>query len=129
VKLLLDTHAVVWWWLDDPRLTATARAAIASVDNIVCVSAVTAWELATKNRLGKWPAVERIIDDFPSLLRRSRFAPLSISVAHARLAGALAGPHRDPFDRMLAAQSREEKATMVSRDAVSRDFGVDVIWD
>jgi PIN domain nuclease of toxin-antitoxin system len=73
VKLLLDTHAVVWWWLDDPRLPAPARAAIAAPDNTVCVSAASAWEFATKNRLGKWPDAVQIVADFPDLLRRSRF--------------------------------------------------------
>jgi PIN domain nuclease of toxin-antitoxin system len=129
VKLLLDTHAVVWWWLDDPKIPATARRMIASADNTVCVSAVSAWEVATKNRLGKWPDVETIVRDFVSLLRRSRFVPLAISVDHARVAGALAGSHRDPFDRMLIAQSKEENAVLISRDPVFRDFGVDVVWD
>jgi PIN domain nuclease of toxin-antitoxin system len=129
VKLLLDTHAVVWWWLDDPKIPATARRMIASADNTVCVSAVSAWEVATKNRLGKWPDVETIVREFVSLLRRSRFVPLAISVDHARVAGALAGSHRDPFDRMLIAQSKEENAVLISRDPVFRDFGVDVVWD
>jgi PIN domain nuclease of toxin-antitoxin system len=129
VKLLLDTHAVVWWWLDDPRLPAAARRMIASAANTVCVSAVSAWEIATKNRVGKWPGVEQIVNEFPSLLRRSRFAPLSVSVEHARAAGALAGSHRDPFDRMLIAQSKEEKAALVSCDAVFRDYGIDLVWD
>jgi PIN domain nuclease of toxin-antitoxin system len=129
VKLLLDTHTVVWWWLDDPRLPARARAMIADAANIVCVSAVSAWEVATKCRLGKWPGVERIADEFPALLRRSRFAPMPISVEHARMAGALAGAHRDPFDRMLIAQSKEENAALVSRDAIFREFEVEVIWD
>jgi PIN domain nuclease of toxin-antitoxin system len=129
VKLLLDTHAVVWWWLDDPRLPAKARGAIADSRNTVCVSAASAWELATKNRVGKWPEVETIIREFASLLRRSRFAPLPISVEDARVAGGLAGPHRDPFDRMLIAQSKGEGAALVSCDAVFRDFEVDLIWD
>jgi PIN domain nuclease of toxin-antitoxin system len=128
VKLLLDTHAVVWWWLDDPRLPVTARGMIAATANTVCVSAVSAWEIATKNRLGEWPDVERIVDEFPSLLRRSRFVPMAITVEHAVLAGSLAGAHRDPFDRMLIAQSREEKAALVSCDAVFRNFGVELIW-
>jgi PIN domain nuclease of toxin-antitoxin system len=129
LKLLLDTHTVVWWWLDDPRLPARARATIADAANTVHVSAVSAWEVATKSRLGEWPDVDRIADEFPSLLRRSRFAPMPISVDHARMAGALAGRHRDPFDRMLIAQSKEENATLVSRDAVFREFAVDVIWE
>ena len=128
MKLLLDTHALVWWWLDDPNLPARARGLIASAENTVCVSAVSAWELATKNRLVKWPAVDTIVSDFPALLRRSRFAPLPISVEHAREAGALAGAHRDPFDRMLIAQSKQENAALISRDAMFGDFGVDVVW-
>jgi len=129
VKLLLDTHAVVWWWLDDPRLPGKARTAIAAADNTVCVSAASAWEVATKNRLGKWPDVARIVDEFSDLLRRSRFLPLGISVEHARLAGALSEPHRDPFDRMLIAQSKEQNAVLVSGDGVFRHFDVEVIWD
>jgi PIN domain nuclease of toxin-antitoxin system len=101
---------------------------IAATANTVCVSAVSAWEIATKNRLGEWPDVERIVDEFPSLLRRSRFVPMAITVEHAVLAGSLAGAHRDPFDRMLIAQSREEKAALVSCDAVFRNFGVELIW-
>jgi PIN domain nuclease of toxin-antitoxin system len=128
VKLLLDTHAAVWWWLDDPRLPAAARGAIAGAGNTVCVSAVSAGGIATKNRLGKWPDMARMVNEFPSLLRRSRFAPLPISLGHAGMAGALAGAHRDPFDRMLIAQSKCESAALVSRDAIFRDFGVDVIW-
>ena len=128
VKLLLDTHAVVWWWLDDPRLPAAARAAIASAGNTVCVSAASAWELTTKNRLGKWPEVDRIVTEFPTLLRRSRFMPLPISVEHARLAGGLTGSHRDPFDRMLIAQAMAEKAALVSTDAIFRAYDVDLVW-
>jgi PIN domain nuclease of toxin-antitoxin system len=128
VKLLLDTHAVVWWWLDDPRLPDRARRMIASSANTVFVSAVSAWELATKNRVGKWPEVETIVRDFSSLLRRSRFAPLSVSLEHACLAGSLNGAHRDPFDRMLIAQSRQEEAALVSCDAVFGEFDVDVVW-
>ena len=128
MKLLLDTHTVVWWWTDDPRIPAAARAAIADPTNIVLVSAVSAWEIATKNRLGKWPGVERLIDEFPALLRKSRFVPLAVSIEHARLAGTLATDHKDPFDRMLMAQSREEKAVLVSADAVFRGRGADLIW-
>jgi PIN domain nuclease of toxin-antitoxin system len=101
---------------------------IADAANTVYVSAVSAWEIATKNRLGKWPGVERIVDEFPALLRRSRFAPLPLSIEHARLAGTLNGAHRDPFDRMLIAQSKEENAALVSCDAVFGDYAVELIW-
>jgi PIN domain nuclease of toxin-antitoxin system len=129
VKLLLDTHAVVWWWIDDPRLPSAARAAIAAAGTTVYVSAASVWEIATKNRLGKWPRVETIIDEFPSLLRRSRFIPLPVSIEHARLAGTFDGPLRDPFDRMLIAQSMEEQASLVSGDGMLRGRGVRVVWD
>ncbi|MSP00139.1 MAG: type II toxin-antitoxin system VapC family toxin [Acetobacteraceae bacterium] len=128
MNLLLDTHTVVWWWTDDPRIPAAARQAIAEAGNIVYVSAVSAWEIATKNRLGKWPGVERIVEEFPALLRKSRFVPLPVSVEHARQAGMLTAAHRDPFDRMLIAQSREEKAMLVSADTAFRALGVDLIW-
>jgi PIN domain nuclease of toxin-antitoxin system len=128
VKLLLDTRALAWWWIDDPRLPDAARAAIAEPVNMVLVSAASAWEIATKSRLGTWPDVARIVADFSTLLRRSRFASLSVSVEHARLAGALDLAHRDPFDRILIAQARAEKAALVSADAVFAGQGLEVIW-
>ena len=128
MKLLLDTHTLVWWWTDDPRLPAAARAAIGESGNTILASAVSAWEMATKSRLGKWPAVDRMVAEFSDLLRRSRFAPLPISVEHARLAGSLDFAHRDPFDRMLFAQARAEDAALISGDAVFQDLGVSVVW-
>ena len=73
MRLLLDTHALVWWWTNDPRLPARARAVIADPVNKVFVSAVSAWEIATKHRVGKWPEVEQLIAEYGSMLRRSRF--------------------------------------------------------
>lgn len=128
MKLLLDTHALVWWWTDDKRLPAAARAAIASPDNQVLVSAASAWEIATKHRLGKWPEVAALLDGFDANLRRSRFTSLPISHEHARLAGTLEGDHRDPFDRMLLAQARLEEMALVTGDAVFRGFGAAVVW-
>ncbi len=129
MKLLLDTHALVWWWTDDARLPAAARAAIAAPGNIVHVSAVSAWEIATKHRVGKWPEVDQLIAEFSSLLRRSRFYPLTIAMEHAQRAGGLAGPHRDPFDRMLIAQAGLESLPVVTADPVFVAYGVPVIWD
>ncbi len=129
MKLLLDTHALVWWWTDDRRLPAASRAAIAVPGNVVHVSAATAWEIATKFRLGKWPEVAAIIDGFDSHLRRSRFVPLPVSMEHARMAGGLESPHRDPFDRMLAGQALREKMPIISGDAIFRTLGPTVIWD
>lgn len=129
MKLLLDTHALVWWWNDDPRLPDAARQAIADPAATVLVSAASAWEIATKQRLGKWPEEGRVVMEFETLVRRSRFSPLGISLAHALAAGSLAGDHRDPFDRMLIAQSRLEEAAMVSVDPVFASYGVPVVWD
>ena len=128
MKLLLDTHALVWWWTDDSRLPAAARAAISAPGNIVHVSAVSAWEIATKHRVGKWPDVEQLIAEFSSLLRRSRFYPLTIAVEHAQRAGGLPGPHRDPFDRMLIAQAGLESLPVVTADPVFAAYRVPVIW-
>ncbi len=126
--LLLDTHALVWWWTDDPRLTAAARDAIAAPDRLVLVSAVSAWELATKHRLGKWPEVATILDRFDDLLRRSRFAPLPITPAEARAAGALDWAHRDPFDRMLRAQAAAQDLALVSGDTAFAGQGIALVW-
>ena len=128
MKALLDTHALVWWWTDNRRLPRAARAMIAEPDNEVLVSAATAWEIATKNRLGKWPEVERLVTDFESLLLQSRFVGLPVSIAHARLAGTLTGQHSDPFDRMLIAQARLESAVLVTGDAIFRRYRVPVVW-
>jgi len=128
MKLLLDTHALVWWWTDNQRLPTAARTAIASSDNLVLVSAATAWEIATKHRLGKWPEVAALLDGFDANLRRSRFTSLPITHQHARLAGALEGEHRDPFDRMLLAQARLEELAVVTGDAVFAGYGAAVVW-
>jgi PIN domain nuclease of toxin-antitoxin system len=125
----LDTHALVWWWTDDPRLPAAARAAIAAPGNTVFVSAATGWEVATKFRIGKWPEVEVLVRDFEALLRRSRFTSLPMTAAHSLLAGSLAGQHRDPFDRMLAAQAVQESLAVVSGDAAFALYGANVIWN
>jgi PIN domain nuclease of toxin-antitoxin system len=126
--LLLDTHALLRWLLDSPELSATARAAIADPAQRVLVSAASAWELATKQRIGKLPEAGDIVTNFSAYLRKQRFEPLPISVDHALAAGRLPGPHRDPFDRMLMAQAQTEGADVVTADPVFRDYGVAVVW-
>lgn len=126
--LLLDTHALIWWWTDDPRLTPPARAAIADPARVAHVSAASAWELATKHRLGKWPEAGVVLDQFDDLLRRSRFAALPITPAEARTAGALDWAHRDPFDRMLLAQAAALGLALVSGDAAFSGRGIARIW-
>jgi len=128
MRLLLDTHALVWWWTDDARLPRAARVAIADPENTVIVSAVSAWEIATKYRVGKWPEVGSILEAFETHVLRSRFISLAITSVHARLAGMLDGPHRDPFDRMLIAQSQVEGVPIVTGDSVFASHGAAVIW-
>ncbi len=128
MRLLLDTHALVWWWTDDRRLPDKARAAIAAPANTILVSAASMWEIATKHRLGKWPEVGQLIAQFDASLRRSRFVPLMITTDHARLAGMLDNLHRDPFDRMLAAQAMSDHAAVITGDPIFTTLGPDVVW-
>lgn len=128
VRLLLDTHALLWWLFDDPKLSSVARSAIVSPANEIVVSAASAWEIATKHRLGRLPEAGDVPVRLPYYLRRARFAVLPISLEHAQAAGALPGPHKDPFDRMLVAQACIEALAVATVDRVFRDYGVAVIW-
>ena len=128
MRLLLDTHALLWWQTDDPRLSPVARAAIADESNEVFVSAASAWEIATKVRLGKLPGLEAAAERFVELLLADGFQPLPISPPHALRAGAYAVVHRDPFDRMLAAQCELEALVLVTRDSEFAAFGATTLW-
>lgn len=128
MRLLLDTHTLLWWLADDPSLSAGARRLIGRSGNSVLVSAVSAWEIGTKVRLGKLPGAEELAADFAGWLARERFEQLPISVEHGIRAGLLAGAHKDPFDRMLAAQSQAENLPVVSNDAVFDAYGVRRLW-
>lgn len=128
MRLLLDTHALIWWWLDDPSLSPPARAAMAAGDHQIFVSAVAAIEIGIKVRRGKLPALREAIDDFDAAIDKDGFAPLSITTRHARDAGMLPGEHRDPFDRLIAAQGLLEDMTIVTRDPEFAAFGCKVLW-
>jgi PIN domain nuclease of toxin-antitoxin system len=128
MRILLDTHTYFWWETDDRRLSAAARDAIKNAGNNILVSAVTAWELATKARFGKWPEAADLAADIAAALQAEAFEPLPISLEHARMAGFLPSPHRDPFDRMLAAQAQVEGIALVTADPVFRGLGVRVLW-
>jgi PIN domain nuclease of toxin-antitoxin system len=128
VRLLLDTHALLWWFAGDPRFRAGLRPIIADAGNLVFVSAATAWEIATKHRLGRLPSVALIVQDIEGYARGAGFQPLPVTVRHAQLAGALPGPHRDPFDRMLIAQALEEGCTLVSNETLFDRYGVLRTW-
>jgi PIN domain nuclease of toxin-antitoxin system len=129
LKLLLDTHALIWWWLDDPQLSPAARKAIGDDSNAVCVSAASAWEILTKQRRGKLPGLPAdLVSSYSGLLAEDGFQPLAISTAHALLAGNHPAEHRDPFDRMLAAQAEIEGAVLVTRDPAFGQFEVRTLW-
>lgn len=128
MRLLLDTHALLWWFADDPSLSSPARRLIAGATNEVLVSSVSAWEIATKVRLGKLSGAEDLIGDFAGFLLREGFDHLPISVEHGLRSGLLPGPHKDPFDRMLVAQSLSENLPIVSNDRVFDAYKVRRLW-
>jgi PIN domain nuclease of toxin-antitoxin system len=128
VRLLLDTHTLLWWFEEDPRLSSRAEAMIADRRNDIYVSAATAWEIFTKHRLGKLPLVGTILEDFRAGLTMEGFEEISVTVAHACHAGWLKGTHKDPFDRMLMAQAQLEGLTLVSKDEAYDRFGVPRVW-
>jgi len=128
MNALLDTHVLLWWLLDDPQLSAKARDTIAAATNHIFVSSASAWELSTKHRIGKLPEAGELVEKIPSYLRKERFEVLPISLEHALLAGNLPGPHRDPFDRMLMAQSKLEKLPLITSDPVFKEYGTRVVW-
>jgi len=128
LKLLLDTHTLLWWWKDDPRLSRRAAKAIADEANIVLISAASAWEIATKHRIGKLPGAESAIRDFNELIVVDGFGHLAVSYQHAIKAGGFDIVHRDPFDRMLAAQSIIEGAALITDDAAMKLFCVKCYW-
>jgi PIN domain nuclease of toxin-antitoxin system len=125
VRLLLDTHALLWWLIDDPHLSAAARGAIADLENNVLVSACVGYEIAYKQSLGRLPLLpESLLDR----LRRERIDVLAISLEHALAAASLPGPHPDPWDRIMMAQAVAEECQMVTVDRVFSDYGVPVLW-
>ncbi|MFL6858929.1 MAG: type II toxin-antitoxin system VapC family toxin [Allosphingosinicella sp.] len=126
MRLLLDTHALIWWVEDSPLLSQAARAAIA--ENEVLVSAASAWEVTTKHRLGKLPSAKRIALAFAAEVAAEGFVPLPVTLDHAALAGNLDIPHKDPFDRLLIAQARIERLPLVSNEALFDGFGVERLW-
>jgi PIN domain nuclease of toxin-antitoxin system len=128
MKILVDCNALYWWWTKRERLTPPASAALASPDSELFVSAATAWELATKHRIGKLPGAETFLPDFVELLEEADVTPLRVEVTDALEAGRLPGAHRDPFDRILIAQAKMHGLTVVSADRIFKDYGLDVIW-
>ena len=123
MTLLLDTSAFIWWVTEDARLGPRARAAVADPDRRVHVSAVSAWEIAIKRLLGKL----ELDGDVGALVEREEFDELPVRIAHALEAEALPLHHRDPFDRMLIAQSRHEGLVLLTGDRVFSRYDVELL--
>lgn len=124
MKLLLDTHAAVWYLTADPRLGAGARSAIESRSNQTLLSAVVVWEIAIKRALGKLAIDDRYLE----LLLDHGAEPLPISLDHARRVETLPLHHADPFDRLLVVQAQAERATIVTSDLRIGAYDVRVLW-
>lgn len=128
MRLLLDTHALIWWWKDDPTLPPTARDAVSNAEHEVYVSAASGWEMATKVRKGHMPEMRGRVPTFCSDVLEEGFQHLAITTEHGVRGGSLPGVHKDPFDRLLAAQALIENLTVVTRDPEIAAFGCRVLW-
>jgi PIN domain nuclease of toxin-antitoxin system len=127
-RILLDSHALFWFLDGDQRLSVTARQAIEDPDAVVLISAVTAFEIVNKVRLGKWPGAALLAQHLPQIVSGFDFEALPLTLEHAQHAGRLTVPHRDPFDRMLAAQAEIEAIPLVTADTAFAQFNVRTLW-
>lgn len=128
MRVLLDTHAFLWWIYGDRRLSSRARAVLSTEENDVYVSAASAWEITTKARLGRLPFAPDVAADVLGSILGQGFLPLDISTIHAQRAGALPEHHRDPWDRMLIAQAQAQGLALISNDAVFDEYGISRVW-
>jgi PIN domain nuclease of toxin-antitoxin system len=128
VKLLLDTHAFLWWVEGTPALGRRARAAVSNPDNEVFFSIASCWELAIKLSLGKLRLTQRLERFIPEQLTRNGFVLLGVELRHVLRVADLPFHHRDPFDRVLVAQALQDQLAIVSADRVFRKYGVTVVW-
>jgi PIN domain nuclease of toxin-antitoxin system len=128
LRLLLDTHALIWWLAGDARLPEGARDAIHQHRQRVFVSAASAWEIATKVRLGKLPGAAAIVTEIARTIAAEGFSPLAVTVEHGQRAGGMPGPLQDPFDRMLIAQAMQDNLHLVSIERAFDAYGILRLW-
>ncbi|MGH6943805.1 MAG: type II toxin-antitoxin system VapC family toxin [Geminicoccaceae bacterium] len=128
MKLLLDTHALLWWVFDDPQLSRTAHAALSDPDNGVFVSAVSIWEIAIKVSLNKLPLPLEIDQQLPHVIAATGFTALPVTPEHAYGVRHLPWHHRDPFDRLLVSQARNDDLVMLTNDVLIRRYEVQALW-
>ncbi len=128
LRLLLDTHTIIWWALDQQMLSQRAFAALEDSENIVFFSPVTAMEIATKVRIGKLDFARPLITDFTGQLIRHGFTELPLQCIHSETAGGFVSRNNDPWDRLLAAQAKIEGLQLVSKDTRMGEFGINLFW-
>ena len=127
-SLLLDTHTMLWFFWDDPQLSARAKAIIEDADSRKLVSIASCWEIAIKVGLGKLDLGEPSRSFLPREIARSNFELLPISLGHATMVEGLVAHHRDPFDRLLVAQAMTEGLPLVSTDGIFDEYGINRLW-
>lgn len=127
-RFLTDTHALIWWWNEDDRLSKTAGEVLADRTNAVFAPTVCAWEIASKVRIGKLPEMAPFVEDYDALVADAGFQHFDLRYDHALDAGLIAGNHRDPFDRLIAAQALRDDLTIITRDREFAAFGCKTLW-
>jgi PIN domain nuclease of toxin-antitoxin system len=127
-RILLDSAALIWWYREPRKLSRSSYNAILAKTGEVFVSAATAWEIATKVRKGKLPEAARLVERFEHYLEDQEFTPLAVTMAHAKLCGSLSSLHKDPFDRLIAAQAQIEDLAIVTCDSAFQGLGVRILW-
>lgn len=129
MKVLLDTHALLWLITESRRLSPRAATVLKDAATTLVVSSATAWEVATKHRIGKLPSAEALVEAYPEHLARLGAEELEVSTRHALLSGGMTWDHQDPFDRLIGAQAITESLPLVTRDPVFAGLGgVRVLW-
>ena len=128
MKALMDTHTLLWWLDGDEHLSLVARRWIETDEHRILISAASAWEIATKVRIGKLPGAQAVAANFHACVINQGFTPLDITADHALRAGSLPGLHRDPFDRMLIAQAQALNIPLISNEHLFDHYGIQRIW-
>jgi PIN domain nuclease of toxin-antitoxin system len=127
LKVLIDTHALIWWLRDDPRLSKAAATILKDTQNEILVSAAVGWEMAIKVSLGKMDPAS-LVEELEVAIANESFIELPVSLAHAIRAGLLPPHHRDPFDRLLAAQAQLLNIRILSVDRLFDLYQVQRVW-
>ncbi|WP_229454490.1 type II toxin-antitoxin system VapC family toxin [Nostoc sp. CHAB 5715] len=127
MSYLIDTHILLWWLFDDPKLHTDCRDIIRNPDHRIIVSSASAWEIATKYRIGKLPEAKQLVEQYSQILHQAKFIELAITTAHALRAGSLPIAHRDPFDRMIMSQAELESLLVITYDKAFQTGLIQVI--